>query len=364
MPYVVSVLYFQQYNSGGDDRMWYDKGGTTWDPNTPFPGKNAAPKFTGTTIGSGTLLNQRQSYHIKDLKLSNPPDDDHPSSYSAYFWSDDGDTLNSYSTPNYGFTVSLTADKTFSVDYVAPGNVMPNNIGTKNIVVGSVIPDGSTLCIFVCDMITAKIQNLTDAPLPYAVNTIATQPIPLALSDFPASNIKANTIPKQKIVNVPLYNVIGGATPGSGYGGKGEWELVPANIGLYFYMNSSAGTDPASAGVVIDTMGNVATPVDGTLKIDVAPQPVQSKNDYMSARTIIFTVTGSQGDLDDQDNSKDDTQDDNQDNTTTTDSGKKSIRIWLWVGIAIIVLALVVVIVLTMKHHNSSTSYTPPPYKS
>lgn len=359
MPYVVSVLYFQQYNSGGDDRMWYDKGGTTWDPNTPFPGKDAAPKFTGTIIGSGTLTDQQQSGLIRDLELSNPPDDDHPSSYSAYFWSDDDDSLNSYSTPNYGFTVSLTADKTFSVDYVAPGNVMPNNMGTKNIVVGSVIPDGSTLCIFVCDMITAKIQNLTDAPLPYAVNAITTQPIPLTLSDFPASNIKADAIPKQKIVNVPLYNVIGGAVPGTGYSGKGNWELVPANIGLYFYTNTSTGTDPASAGVTIDTMGNVATPVNGTLKIDTAPQPVQSKNDYMAARTIIFTVSGSQDSQEDPDEEPDEEPDD-----TTTDSDKKSTRIWLWVGIAIIVLALIVVVVLTMKHHSSSTTYTPPPYKS
>lgn len=356
------MIYFRAMTNDGDDRFWIDKGATSWDPNTPFPGKDAAPKFNYFFIGNYELP-PKSFYNYYDIELSNPPDDDHASSYSVYFWNDADDSVNSFSTPNFGFTVSLTADKTFSVDYVAPGNVMPNTLGTKNIVVGSVDPDGNSLYIYVCDMITAKIQNLTDAPLPYAVNTITKQPSSLSLSDFPASNATSvTTIPRQKIVSVPLYNVFGGTvTTGDN---SGRWALIPANIGLYFYTNTSSDTDPASAGVNVDTLGNVATPVNGTLKIDAAPQPTQNKNDNMSARTIIFTVTGSQDNTqDDQDDSEDDQTDNQEDDNTTTDSGKKSTRIWLWVGIAIIILALIVVVILTMKHHNSSTSYTPPPYK-
>lgn len=369
MPYTVRIQYFSPYYppfgpENSRDRIWCDKGATTWDPSTLFPGKDVADNF-GNLTAVLFPTGHRMTHWIYDLELSNPPDDDHPSSYSLYGWDDTDDSVGEFSPAEYGFTVSLSTDKTFSVDYLAPGNVQPKNgPGTRYISVGSVDPDGNVLFIYICDIITAKIQNLTDGPLPYAVNSMTPQAFPLSLSDFPASNVQG-TIPKQKIVNVPLFNVFS-STVLSGRD-VDIWDFIPGDIGLYFYSNSSTSNDSASAGIAIDSYANVAPPVNGTnLKIDYS-EGQAAKNDFM-VRTIIFTVTGTVGTRDGSPNSSSTPSNassntpssttgtlSGSDDTTNTssDSEKKSTKMWMWIGIGIGIIALIVVIALLIHHHKS-----------
>lgn len=321
MPVTFHIIGATGGNTVTKDRYLAVPGATTWEPKTYYPGDDVAK-----------TLDDGQSFD-----LSYPADSDHPSSVSIYFWVNDDRTspLNSFSPADYGVTVGLDANKVLGILQLAPGadtteGVVPQGTERKRYVaIGGIKSNDGYLYIF--NILKLKVQNKTDGPLPYYINYTNPQPVSIELTDFDASHVNG-TIPKGGFPTLELYNTA------AFY--KADGTTPAANGGLYFYKNTSAAKDPASAAIAFSIQGSAITPpLSGDLTID--------QSNY------ILTVTGSVGQPANSDSSSD--KDSSTSDGSSSDSSKKSSKVWMWVGIGIGIIALIVVIAVLIFHNKKKS---------
>jgi hypothetical protein len=329
MPYTVKIVGATGGDTVSKDKTLIVKNVTTWDPSTAYPGDNVAGE-----IGDG-----------KSIDMSYPADSDHPSSFSAYFWVN-SDKLNSYSLADYGCTVSLDANKTPTVNYFAPGNATPNgNNKTRYIAADFDNNDPTVGKLFVFNIKTVKVQNLTDGTIGYVINYAQPQEYPLTklltLTDLGVSAV-TGTIAQKAFPSLQAYNVNGIY--------KGDGTTPAANVGIYFYKSATPSlTEPAIGVAVASIQGSGAA----ALGSDNVKVTAGSSN----MPTPIFTVSGTLGTSPSGDPTKGKT----PDSSGNSSDSKGKTRVWMWVGIGIGIIALIAIIGFVIYYHKKSKAKLSPP---
>ena len=295
----------------------YESGGP-WNPQTFYPGESNTSQ-----LKSGTVFN-----------LANPSAKGYPSSINVYFWINDA-KLNSYSPAQYGMTISLGEDQIFRIDDSAPGTIFPvGGIGKRFIA-----PiDSYNFGIYNVKNVT--VTNATNAELPFFINYQSSQPFPISLSDFPASNSTGKMVKGGKLT-YPLYNNVGS----------------PPNSGIYFYANGAAPTDPAIAATAISLSDSGIQNINSTyakvtntnnsfiVTSTGIPPPTATPPVTTSPPTTPLTTPSTTPPTPPATTPSD-----------TSDSSSPSKHIWIWVGVAIGIIALIVVIAVCMHSHNKSAT--------
>lgn len=288
----MSKVIFTIYNlsktiNANSDRVYTTDGSKPWNPDIIYPGSDATVKF-GDSFSADL-------YPI-------PLIPNQFSSLNCYFW--DYNNLTGTSTPDYGVTVGLDSSNNIKIINLIPGNITPSNgVGLRYI---AAAPSGLMLAL---DTIPITIKNSTSDTLSYFVNTIESQPNPIGLSDFTASNAKL-TIAKDATLNTNVFNI------------NLSTNLKDNNTGVYLFANNAADTDTATAAILID-MTKI-----GAIQIVSGSMTVTNSN-------YDFTVVNTSG-------------------SGNGDPANSPFK-WIWIGIILGIILLLIILAFVI-HYFMTTS--------